>query len=111
MVEHALLDDLIHSLEQRLRNRQPEGLRSLDDQFGLHRLLHWPLRRPFALVEPTRIVALEAVRIGKAVSVADQAAGGGQFGGMRPLGHGVTRRQRSQLLAASVEEGIDLASR
>jgi CheY-like chemotaxis protein len=27
------------SLEQRLRNRQPESLRSLDDQFGLHRLL------------------------------------------------------------------------
>ena len=30
LVEHALLDHLVRTLEQRLRNRQPEGLRSLE---------------------------------------------------------------------------------
>jgi hypothetical protein len=53
----------------------------VDDQLVFTDLLHRQLRRSFALEEPTRIVALEAVRIGKAVSVADQAAGGGEFGG------------------------------
>ena len=86
LVEHTLLDDLIRPLEQRLRNRQPEGLRSLDDQFLLHRLLHRQVRRSFALEEATGIVALEAVRIGKAVSVADQAAGGREFGGYAAVG-------------------------
>src|SRR6266705_2703542 len=82
-----LLDDVIRPQQQRLRDGEPKRLRGLevDDQLGLHRLLHRQLRRSFALEKPTRIVALEAVRIGKTVSVADQAAGGDEFGGMPPL--------------------------
>ncbi len=57
MVEHGLLDHLVRPDQQRLRNRQAEGLRGLevDDQLERRRLLHGDITGLRALYDASNV--------------------------------------------------------
>jgi hypothetical protein len=63
LVEHALLDDLVGSQQNRLRDGQPDDLRGLevDDQLELCRLLDRQISRLRALQDPVHLVSSAAI--------------------------------------------------
>src|SRR5215208_4222778 len=88
-------DDLVGAGEERGRYGEAERLRGLQvqDHLHLYRLLHGHIGRLFAFQYPGDVGPLQAVRGGRAVSIADETAAGGELRVSRYCRNGMTRSQ------------------
>jgi len=103
-----LFDDLVGAGEDRWRHCKAERLRGLevDDQLEPGWLLDRKIGRLGALEDLSGVNSSLAPGIGEAWSVADQAAGRGEFPSLVNRWNGIPRRQRHELLAPACEERI-----
>src|SRR5207245_580266 len=90
------------------RDRQAEGLRGLevDDELELRGLLDGQVGRLRALEDLSRVSADQAKGRSEAWSIADQAAGSGEFTPRIDRRNGMARCQRHELLAPAAQERI-----
>src|SRR4029077_11941751 len=101
-------DDLVGASEQRLRHGQAELLRGIEVDYQLEfgRLLNRHIGRLGALEDLSRVSAEQAKGRSEACSIADQAAGSGEFTPRIDRRNGMARCQRHELLAPAGQARI-----
>src|SRR5260370_10838853 len=103
-----LFDHLVGLRQERARHGEPERLGGLevDHQFEFGRLLDRQIGRLGAVEDLSGVNADLAIDRSEARSIADQAAGSGEFSPLVRRRNGMARCQRYELLAPAVEERI-----
>src|SRR5438270_7576002 len=102
------LDNLVGAYQHRLRHGEAERLGGLevDDQLEGRRVLDRQIGGLGALEDLSRVSADQAKGRSEACSIADQAAGSGEFTPRIDRRNGMARCQRHQLLAPAAQERI-----
>src|SRR4029453_14451052 len=98
-VRSALLDHLVRPLKERRRDRQAQGLDSLevDDQFDFRNLLDRQVGRLLALEDTAGVDANQTVPFRQTATVAHHSTGGGEVATLIDSGYPVPERQCAEL--------------